>query len=256
MLGQKNGRRRDLLILAALFTGGAVPIQLVTLSFGYAQYYLGIPGGPKAIMAAHQFAVYYLPFVYIPALVTLCAIALYCRRLYPDVTRRIAVGIAVGAVATLVLDGVRQAGVVHGWLPGDTPVLFGKMVTASKDFAVFYPVGLFVHYMNGANFGLFYAFMWGRRESFRGAAKWGVIWLLLMELGMMTAPPMGPMTGLFGSRFAWPQLFLVTLLAHILCGLAMGLLSQYFLGERERGGIYDWLLGRKPGSSSPGVFSR
>lgn len=245
MLGQINDRKRDALILLALFAGGAVPIQLVTLSFGYAQYYKGIPGGPKAIMAAHEFAVYYVPLLYLPALLGLAVIALYCRRAYPDITRRIVVGMGVGVVATLALDAVREAGVIHGWLPGDTPVLFGKMVTASKDFSVFYPVGLFVHYFNGANFGLFYAFVWGGRESYRAAAKWGVAWLLLMELGMMTAPPMGPMTGLFGVRFAWPQLFLITLLAHILCGLTVGLLAQHFLGQRDKCGIYDWLLGRK-----------
>ena len=245
MLGQINDRKRDALILLALFAGGAVPIQLVTLSFGYAQYYKGIPGGPKAIMAAHEFAVYYVPLLYIPALLVLAAIALYCRRAYPEITRRIVVGMGVGVVATLALDAARGAGVIHGWLPGDTPVLFGKMVTASKDFSVFYPVGLFVHYLNGADFGLFYAFVWGGRESYRAAAKWGVAWLLLMELGMMTMPPMGPMTGLFGVRFAWPQLFLVTLVAHILCGLTVGLLSQHLLGERDKCGIYDWLLGRK-----------
>ena len=245
MLGQTNDRKRDLLILLALFAGGAVPIQLITLSFGYAQYYKGIPGGPQAIMAAHQFAVYYVPLVYLPALAVLAAIALYCRVPYPDVTRRIVVGFAAGAVATLALDAARLAGVAHGWLPGDTAVMFGKMVTASKDFSVFYPVGLAVHYLNGADFGLFFAFVWGGRESYRGAAKWGVIWLLLMELGMMTAPPMGPMTGLFGARFSWPGMFLVTLVAHILCGLTLGLLVQYFLGEKDKCGIYDWLLGRR-----------
>lgn len=56
---------------------------------------------------------------------------------------------------------------------------------------------------------------------------------------------MGPMTGLFGLRFAWLQMFLVTLVAHILCGLTMGLLVQHFLGQRDKCGIYDWLLGRK-----------
>ena len=245
MFGQSKDRKRDSLILLALFAGGAVPVQLVTLSFGYAQYYKGFPGGPKAIMAAHQFALYYVPLVYLPTLVLLAAIALYCRMPHPDITRRIVVGLGAGAVATLALDAVREAGVIHGWLPGDTVVMFGKMVTASKDFAVFYPVGLFVHYLNGASFGLIFAFMWGGRESYRGAAKWGVIWLLLMELGMMTAPPMGPMTGLFGVRFSWPGMFLVTLVAHILCGLALGLLVQCFLGERDKYGIYDWLLGRK-----------
>jgi hypothetical protein len=53
------------------------------------------------------------------------------------------------------------------------------------------------------------------------------------------------MTGLFGARFSWPGMFLVTLVAHILCGLTLGLLVQYFLGEKDKCGIYDWLLGRR-----------
>lgn len=29
-------------------------------------------------------------------------------------------------------------------------------------------------------------------------------WAMLLELGMMVGPPMGPMVGLFGVRYAWP----------------------------------------------------
>ncbi len=31
-------------------------------------------------------------------------------------------------------------------------------------------------------------------------------WAMLLELGMMVGPPMGSMVGLFGVRYAWPQL--------------------------------------------------
>lgn len=243
MLGVANDRKRDALILAALFVGGAVPIQLVTASFGYAQYVKGVAKGPKLFAFAHEFAHYYVPIAYIPALIALVAIGLYCRKRYPDISRRILVGLAMGVVGTMALDVARQAGVIHGWLPADTPVMFGKMVTASKTFSVFYPVGLFVHYMNGANFGLIIAFVWGRRSSYRTAAAWGVFWLLLMELGMMTAPPMGSMVGLFGVDYQWPQLFLVTLVAHVMSGLTMGLLIHHFLGNDETGGLYDDVFG-------------
>jgi len=54
-------------------------------------------------------------------------------------------------------------GVVNGWLPGDSVVMFGKMLTLSKDFKVFYPTGLAIHLLNGADLGLFYAFVWGEK---------------------------------------------------------------------------------------------
>lgn len=242
-------RRRTGLVLAAFFLGGAVPIQLVTLSFGYAQYVRGVRMGPQVLSVAHEFAKVYIPLVWLPALVLLAALVLYARRTYPDVTRRIVVGLAAGAVGTVALDAVRQAGVVHGWLPGDTPVMFGKMATGSADFAVFYPVGLFVHVLNGANFGLFYAFVWGKRKSYASAALWGTAWALIVELGMMTGPPMGPMVGLLGYNFSWPGLFLLTLVAHVFFGVAMGLLVQHWLADEDEGGLFRFLRG-EPGNAS------
>lgn len=238
--------RRTTLATLAFVAGGAVPIQLITLSFGWAQYVQGVPKGPELIPTAHRFAEWYVPGLYVPALVILAVVALYCRRKYPDVFRRIVAGLAAGAIGTIALDAARQAGVIHGWLPGDTPVMFGKLVAGPEAaFAVFYPIGLFVHYMNGANFGLFYAFVWGKRGSLRAAAYWGVTWLLIVELGMMTLPPMGPMTGLFGVDFSWPGLFLVTLVAHVLAGLTIGMLVESFLKEEDRGWLPVFLLGRR-----------
>ena len=134
------------LILLAFITGGVVPIQLVTLSFGYAQYIRQEALGPKVVRTAHEFAAWYIPWVYIPALVVLILIVLGTSRRYPDICRRILGGLCAGAIATLALDAVRQAGVIHGWLPGDNPAMFGKMATGSNDFAFYYAVGLFVHY--------------------------------------------------------------------------------------------------------------
>lgn len=242
-------RKGIVLSLVALFAGAAVPIQLITMSFGYAQYVRGVAKGPALIPTAHQFAAYYVPLVYLPALVILLIIAVHSHRTYPALFRRIVAGMGAGAIATLALDAARQAGVIHGWLPGDTAVMFGRLVTGGGDFSLFYPVGLFVHYLNGANFGLFYAFVWGRREGYAAAAWWGLAWMLLVELGMMTLPPMGPMTGLFGVNFNWPGLFLVTLVAHVLAGLALGLLIQLFLRNEPHGGIFDLLPGRRAGGA-------
>lgn len=232
-----DGRRTFLAALAFL-AGGAVPIQLVTLSFGYAQYLHGVPKGKQAIALAHEFAAQYLPFVYLPALVILAGIALYSKRNYPELYRRIGVGVGAGLVATIGLDTLRQMGVIYGWLPSDTPMLFGKIVTGGAPFAVTLSAGLVVHYLNGANFGLFYAFVWGKRASYRSAVLWAIGWLTIVEVGMMTLPPMAPMVGPFGIRYAWPALFLITLGAHWLFAIMLGLLVQTFLTTADR----DWLL--------------
>ena len=242
-LGGQRDRRRTWLVLIALFAGGAVPIQLVTLSFGYAQYVRGVTMGPRVFAVAHEFASWYVPLVYIPALLILAAVALYSRRRYPDLYRRIVVGFVFGVIATLALDAVRQAGVIHGWLPGDSPVMFGKMFTGSPNFAWLYSAGLFVHYVNGASFGLVYAFIWGRRPTFRSAAAWAIAWALFLELGMMTGPPMAAMVGPFGIRYAWPQLFLLTFVAHIVFGAALGLLIQAMLKDEDRSWLLPFLRG-------------
>lgn len=242
--------RRTVLALLAFIAGGAVPIQLVTLSFAYAQYIKKVGMGPRVISVAHDFASLYIPLVYVPAMLVFAAIVIYSRRRYPDLFRRIWVGFGMGAVATIALDTVRQAGVIHGWLPADTFVMFGKMATGSANFSVFYPAGILVHYLNGASFGLFYAFVWGKRKSYRSAIGWATFWTLMVELGMMTLPPMAPIVGPFGINFAWPQLFLLTLVAHVVLGIAMGLLIQHFLTDADRAWLVPFLMGRLKATAS------
>lgn len=234
--------KRTVLILAALFCGGAVPINLLTVSFGYAQYVKGLNLVPDAVPTAHTFAAnIYIPWLVVPALIVLIGIALYCRPYYPDIYRRIWVGAASGAVATIALDAVRLTGVVHGWLPGDTPVVFGRLITGSEVFSTYYPTGVAAHYLFGADLGIFYTFVWGKRSGYRAALFWAVVWALLVELGMMTLPPMAPFVGPFGIRFAWPQLFILTLTAHVVWGIALGWFAQQFLGEEDRGGFLQFL---------------
>jgi len=236
-------KKRAALILLAFFTGAAVPILLVTLSFGYAQYIKEVPLGPKVIMTAHEFAKVYIPWLLVPAIFVLLTVTLYCRRRYPDIFRRIIIGFAMGAISTVALDFFREMGVINKWLPGDTPAMFGKMATGSGNLDVYYPAGFLLHFLNGADFGLFYAFVWGKRKTYRSAVWWAIFWLLIAELGMMTLPPMAPMVGMFGVRFAWPQLFLLTLAAHIAFGVALGLLVQHFLKDEDRGGFFTFLAG-------------
>ena len=71
----------------------------------------------------------------------------------------------------------------------------------------------------------------------------------LLELGMMTGPPMARMVGLFGYNYAWPQLFLLTLVAHVVFGITMGLLIQHFLTDDDRSWLIPFVLRPIPGAA-------
>ena len=234
--------KRFFLILLAFIAGGAVPIQFITLSFGYAQYVEGFPKGPEMIKAAHSFAMPYIYYVYLPGLAILLGIMFYSRRKYPNIFRRIVVGFGFGAIATFALDAIRQIGVIYNFLPSDTPGLFGKIITLGNSFSEIWPAGIAVHILNGASFGLFYAFVWGKRNSYKNAVAWALFWAMILETLMMIGPPMAPMVGSFGINFSWPGLFLVTLVAHIFFGTTFGLLIQHFLREEDTGGFWKFLI--------------
>lgn len=90
----------------------------------------------------------------------------------------------------------------------------------------------------------------GKRRTNLAAALGGTAWALVLELGMMVGPPMAPMTGPFGVLYAWPQMFLVTLVAHIFFGIALGLLVQHFLSDEDRGSLMPFLRGPSLSSQS------
>jgi hypothetical protein len=230
--------KKSIITLFALFAGGFVPINLIVLSFGYAEYYKAQAIGPKIIRVAHEFAVPYIFFLYLPAIIFLIWALVHTKKNYPDLFRRIWVGLAAGAIATIGLDWIRQMGVLEGWLPGDTPTMFGKMITGSSSFSTYFWIGQFAHFMNGANFGLIFTLVFGNYESYKKTMIMAVVWLEVMELGMMVGPPMGPMVGLFGVKWLWPQLFILTFVAHIVHGTILGLLSHLWLKKEDN----KWLL--------------
>lgn len=230
--------RKSILTLLALFTGGFVPIHLIVLSFSYAQYYKGIKMGPKVLKVAHEFGEPYMLYFYFPALVVLIWIIIYSKNHFPDLYRRIVVGLIAGAVATIGLDWIRQMGVISGWLPGDTPEMFGKMVTGSSSFNSYYWVGQFIHFMNGADFGLVFTIVFGNFMNYKKTIFWAIGWMMLMEIFMMIGPPMGPMVGLFGYNYMWPQLFILTFVAHVIHGTILGILVHKWLKPEDS----KWLI--------------
>ena len=233
--------KKSILTLIVLFAGGFVPIMLIVLSFGYAEYFKAQAIGPKVIKVAHQFGVPYIFFVYIPAILFLIWALVYTKKKYRDLYRRIWVGLAAGAIATIGLDWIRQMGVINGWLPGDTPTMFGKMMTGSNTFSEYFWVGTFAHFFNGANFGLVLTLVFGRFATLKKTILVTYLWIAFIELGMMVGPPVGPITGLFGVRYMWPELFLLTLVAHIVYATILGILVHYWLKPEVNKWLWQFL---------------
>lgn len=170
-------------------------------------------------------------YILLPSIVLLAVLTLICAKagIYPSFVERVIVGAAMGAIATGTLDLVRLTGFHLGWLPGNMPRMFGVLLldrmaegpTLSSDI-----LGYLYHYWVGACFGLTLALVMGR-------PKWwhGLVWGLLIELGMMTTPPMviAMDTGYFGLKYkdGW-QILATSVPAHIVYGIVIGtLLNRY-----------------------------
>jgi hypothetical protein len=188
-----------------------------------------------------------LPSLVLLALVWVIAKSLGMTRL----TNRIETGVWVGAATTAVLDVIRLTGFQMGLMPGNMPRMFGVLIfdqmaegpSTLSDF-----VGAFYHFWVSACFGLTFALLVGK-------FRWwgGLIWGLIIELGMMTTPPMviAMDTGYFGLKQGY-GLLTVSLLAHIAYGIALGLLLERYV--RHPGSIFK-LLGEALRSEGPGALS-
>ncbi len=192
------------------------------------------PGMPE-MPALTRYAL--LPSLLLLAVVWIVAAALGLDRL----TNRIAVGLWAGAAATGMLDAVRLTGFHLGQMPGNMPRMFGVMIldqmalgpSLTSDL-----VGYLYHGWVGACLGLTFTLLAGR-------VRWwgGVIWGLVIEVGMMVTPPMvvAMDTGYFGVKFG-PGLFVTSLLAHLAFGFSLGALAERYV--RHEGTIISLLRAR------------
>lgn len=236
---QLSSSKRFILIGLALLTGSAIAPFLLLLAAGNAMIVQGLTQMPQFIGVMHQFSKWYTPFVLLPSFVILFLLARHTKRVFPELYNRIWAGFIAGAVATFALDTFRELGVIHGWLPMDTVQLFGKMIMGPQSAELAWTsVGMIYHFLNGASFGVFYAIIWGKAHW-----MWAVFWALLVELGMMTLPPMAPTVGPFGNNTGGPELFLITLIAHIAYGVLLGLMVRHWV--KTKGSIFQLLTKNK-----------
>lgn len=242
--------RTEFVLTAIAFIAGAVPIFMLLLGGMAAMMQLGMsmmdvmrkPPDPAMrepmMQAIHAFMAWYVPFVLLPALILLGVIWAYAARHYPRLANRIGAGLAAGLIAAFGLDVVRLIGVAMGAFPGDMPTMFGMMITGRMGMgAAVLLTGYLYHFLNGTTFGLMYALLAGKAHW-----VWGVVWGLFFELGMMTLPPVPMMAGPFGIHGFWPGLFIVSLIAHLVFGVILGVLVQRWV--RDRGTIFSLLTER------------
>ncbi len=158
---------------------------------------------------------------------------------YKRLQNRISTGVWVGASATAALDVFRLTSFSLGLLPGNMPRMFGVLIldtmavgpTPWSDF-----IGSLYHYWVSACFGLTYALICGK-------TRWwgGLIWGLIIEVGMMITPPMviAMDTGYFGLKLGqgiFNGIFIGSLIPHISYGIALGLLLERFL--KHNGSVF------------------
>lgn len=184
----------------------------------------------------------YIWYMLVPSVILLLIIAGYALSSMKRLANRLITGLWAGAVATIGLEVFRLSSVAMRWLPGDDMIAFPGALLTGRDMMgammlmsfkapaplVVLVAGAAYHFFNGATFGAVYAMVMGK-------AKWiyGLIWGVVIEVGMMLAPWLVMMMGPFGVRYAAGyQIFVASLLAHIAYGVILGLLVQRYVKER------------------------
>lgn len=191
-------------------------------------------------------------FALIPSIIAIFAIGIYTKSKFPRFSNRLFTGIWTGAVATFALELFRIPGYLYvRWIPMDDMILLPGMLLTEKvpsimglrqmimssgiPIHLFFPpfdaliAGVLWHFWNGATFGLTYALIVGK-----GRWWYGLIWGFIVEIGMMLAPWLIMMMGPFGIKFAdGYNIFVMTLVAHLAFGAALGLLVSRFVKDRE-----------------------
>jgi len=154
---------------------------------------------------------------------------------YERLQNRLWTGLWVGAATTAALDVFRLMSFRLGLLPGNMPRMFGVLILdtmATGPSPLSDVVGGLYHYWVSVCFGLTYALLCGR-------TRWwgGLIWGLLIEVGMMSTPPMvvAMDTGYFGLKLGRGILngvFMGSLIPHIAYGIALGVLMERYVAHQ------------------------
>jgi len=187
----------------------------------------------------------YRDAVIIPSIIVIFAIGILLRNKFPQITKRIFVGMSAGAVASFALEAIRIPGYMFTkWIPMDSMISLPGLLLTEKIISISevkqiimqsgvamnlyhapidaFMAGVLWHFWNGATFGIVYALVIGK-------GKWwyGIIWAFIIEIGMMLSPYLIIMKGPFGiEHMDGYNLFVITLIAHVAFGAVLGILVQ------------------------------
>lgn len=181
----------------------------------------------------------------IPSIIIIFAIGILSRSKFPRLSSRLFKGMAARTVASFALEAIRIPGYMFAkWIPMDSMISLPGLFLTEKITALsevkqvvmqssvpmnlyhapmdaFLAGGLW-HFWNGATFGVIYALLIGK-----GRWWYGMIWALVIEITMMLAPYLIAMKGPFGiEHMDGYNIFVITLIAHLLFGAVLGLLVQ------------------------------
>ncbi|TFB18515.1 hypothetical protein E3U55_12040 [Filobacillus milosensis] len=171
----------------------------------------------------------------IPMLLIFTVMTIKSRTKAPDFSNKIISSIWIGFLGTLALDIFRIMSVKIGWLPMDVPLALGAKIVGMDPMKMDMEQGMMgpwlagniYHLLIGISFTLVYILLVGK-----GNIKLGILFGILIWIGMMVLPPMPMMVGFFGMKTGGMGLAFGTLIAHIAFGLVVGLLAKRFVKSK------------------------
>jgi hypothetical protein len=180
---------------------------------------------------------FFVCWVLLPACVALAALAILdARRNDGRLARMVVLGTLAGLLAAVAYDLFRVPFVwSREWhldavipplklfkvFPRFGAMIFGQPIEQPNYSIAAQTAGWAYHFSNGATFGVMYLAMIG--NALRRHWSWAVVMAVGLELGMLLTP----YPGVFGIHLT-PTFIAVTLSAHLVFGIALGLLSRYW----------------------------
>ncbi|HEY0456952.1 MAG TPA: hypothetical protein VGE41_11300, partial [Verrucomicrobiae bacterium] len=182
-------------------------------------------------------------FVFAPAVLVLIALAVWDRAADGGALwRAVMIGLTSGFLAAIAYDifrlpfvYARQLG-IENWLhplplfkvfPQFGALILGQATGQNDYSAAAHILGWLYHFSNGAMFGAMYMAMIGEAER----RCWG--WAVLMAAGLEAGMLFTPYASAFGIKVT-PYFVTVTLAAHIIFGVALGLASRWMARRWNR----------------------
>ena len=178
----------------------------------------------------------FTPFIFLPAFMALCALAVFDRvRGDGHVWRAVWIGILGGLLAAVAYDVFRLPFVfAMEWsidsivppmklfkvFPRFGAMVLGQPIEQASYSAAAHVIGWIYHFSNGATFGVMYLALIG--DAKRRHWSWAVLFALGLELGMLFTP--------YPKVFGIPltaRFVVVTVVAHAIFGVGLGLAARW-----------------------------